>query len=63
METWPYQRLRQLGFIDVHDYEYWRQVPDSRLQRYYTADLTSGKVKPKTENRPYFLWPVRGTAR
>lgn len=62
METWPYQRLRQIGFIDVRDYEYWTSTRQSSTE-IYTADLTIGKVKPKTENKPYFLWPVRGTAR
>lgn len=62
METWPYQRLRQLGFIDVRDYEYWTSTRQSPTE-IYTADLTTGKIKPKTENKPYFLWPVRGTAR
>lgn len=62
MDTWPYKRLRQLGFMDVRDYDYWtstRQSPDEM----FTADLVSGNIKPKAENKPYFLWPVRGTER
>ncbi len=62
METWPYQRLRQLGFIDVRDYEYWTITRQSPTE-VYTADMTTGKIKPKTESKPYFLWPVRGTER
>lgn len=62
IETWPYQRLRQLGFIDVRDYEYWTSSRQSPTEM-FTADMNNGKVKPKPENKPYFLWPVRGTAR
>lgn len=62
METWPYQRLRQLGFIDVRDYEYWTSSRQSKTEM-FTADMVSGKVKPKPENMPYFLWPVRGAGR
>ena len=62
METWPYQRLRQLGFIDVRDYEYWTSTRQSPTEM-YTVDMTTGRIKPKTESRPYFLWPVRGSGR
>ena len=62
METWPYQRLRQLGFIDVRDYEYWTSTRQSPTEM-YTVDMITGKIKPKTESKPYFLWPVRGTGR
>jgi len=62
METWPYQRLRQLGFIDVRDYEYWTSTRQSPTEM-YTVDMTTGKIKPKTESKPYFLWPVRGSER
>jgi hypothetical protein len=62
METWPYQRLRQLGFIDVRDYDYWTSTRQSPTEM-YTADLATGKIKPKTESKAYFLWPVRGAGR
>jgi hypothetical protein len=62
IETWPYQRLRQLGFIDVRDYEYWTNSRQSPTE-VFTADMTNGRVKPKPESKPYFLWPVRGTER
>ena len=62
METWPYQRLRQLGFIDVRDYEYWTSTRQSSTEM-YTVDMTNGRIKPKTESKPYFLWPVRGSGR
>lgn len=62
METWPYQRLRQLGFIDVRDYEYWTSTRQSPTEM-YTVDMSTGRIKPKTESRPYFLWPVRGSGR
>jgi hypothetical protein len=28
----------------------------------WTADLTNGKVAPKQEGKPYYLWPVRGNS-
>ncbi len=59
MDSWPYQKLRQLGFIDVRDYEYWTATRQSPTEM-WTADLASGVVAPKQENKPYYLWPVRG---
>ena len=59
MSTWPYQKLRLLGFSDVRDYEYWtssRQSPEE----IWIADLTNGNIAPKKEDKPYYLWPVRG---
>ncbi|MFZ2951267.1 MAG: DUF1566 domain-containing protein [Desulfuromonadaceae bacterium] len=61
MDTWPYQKLRQLGFIDVRDYEYWTSTRQSPTE-IWTADLSSGKVSPKQEAKPYYLWPVRGNS-
>ncbi len=60
MDTWPYQKLRQLGFIDVRDYEYWTSTRQSPTE-IWTADLTNGKLAPKPEGKPYQLWPVRGS--
>jgi hypothetical protein len=62
METWPYQRLRQLGFIDVRDYDYWTSSRQSATEM-FTVDMNTGRIKPKPESRPYFLWPVRGIER
>lgn len=62
METWPFQRLRQFGFIDVRDYDYWTATRQSPSE-IWTADLLSGKISVKSEAKPYFLWPVRGTSR
>lgn len=59
METWPYQVLRQLGFQDVKDYGYWTSTRESNSEM-YIADLSSGKLESKTEDKPYYLWPVRG---
>ncbi len=59
LETWPFQKLRQLGFINVRDYDYWtstRQSPEEM----WVADLAGGRVLPKSEAKPYCLWPVRG---
>lgn len=61
MDTWPYQKLRQLGFIDVRDYEYWTSTRQSPTE-IWTADMTSGKVAPQQEGKPYYLWPVRGNS-
>lgn len=61
IETWPYQKLLQLGFIEVRDYEYWTSTRDSSTD-IYTADLASGKIELKKE-KLYYLWPVRGNAR
>lgn len=61
MDTWPYQRLRQFGFIDVRDYEYWTSSRQSTTEM-WTADLVSGKVAPNLESKPYYLWPVRGSS-
>lgn len=62
MDTWPFQKLRQMGFIDVRDYEYWTSTRQSPTEM-WTADLTTGAIAPKPENRPYNLWPVRGNSR
>ncbi|OGU17792.1 MAG: hypothetical protein A2076_10820 [Geobacteraceae bacterium GWC2_53_11] len=62
MDTWPFQKLRQMGFIDVRDYEYWTSTRQSPSEM-WTADLTTGAIAPKPENRPYNLWPVRGNSR
>ena len=59
MDTWPYQRLLQLGFINVHDYEYWTSTRESPTEM-WTADMASGRVAPNPEKKPYYLWPVRG---
>ena len=61
MDTWPYQKLRQVGFIDVRDYEYWTSTRQSPTE-IWTADLASGKVAPKQEGKPYYLWPIRGNS-
>ena len=61
MDTWPYQKLRQLGFIDVRDYEYWTSTRKSSTEM-WTADLANGTVAPKKEAKPYYLWPVRGNS-
>jgi len=62
MDTWPYEKLRQLGFSDVRDYDYWTSNRQSPTEM-FTADLASGKILPKPENKPYYLWPVRGMSR
>ncbi len=59
VETWPYQALRDLGFEDVRDYGYWTSTRESNSEM-YIADFASGKVTVKPEDRPYYLWPVRG---
>lgn len=59
VETWPYQVLRQLGFEDVKDYGYWTSSRESPSQM-YIADFATGKIMPKPEDKPYYLWPVRG---
>jgi Protein of unknown function (DUF1566) len=62
METWPYQKLRQIGFIEVRDYDYWTATRQSPTE-IWTADMASGLIRPKTESKPYYLWPIRGTSR
>jgi hypothetical protein len=59
METWPYQQLLQLGFVDVRGYLYWTGSRRSTTEM-WTADMVSGKLAARPENKPYFLWPVRG---
>jgi len=59
METWPFRQLRQLGFQDVRDYDYWTATRYSDTEL-WVADLASGQIRPKTEAKPYCLWPVRG---
>lgn len=61
-ETWPYRKLGQLGFLDVRDYDYWTATRMS-ADELWTADLAAGRVVPKPDSRPYYLWPVRGSAR
>lgn len=59
VETWPYQVLRNLGFQDVKDYGYWTSTRESNSE-IYIADFATGKVAAKPEDKPYYLWPVRG---
>lgn len=59
VETWPYQALRNLGFEDVKDYGYWTSTRESSSEM-YIADFAIGKVTVKPEDKPYYLWPVRG---
>jgi len=59
VETWPYQVLRNLGFQDVKDYGYWTSTRESNSEM-YIADFATGKVAAKPEDKPYYLWPVRG---
>ena len=59
VETWPYQALRNLGFEDVKDYGYWTSNRESSSEM-YIADFATGKVTIKPEDKPYYLWPVRG---
>lgn len=59
VETWPYQVLRNLGFEDVKDYGYWTSTRESNSEM-YIADFATGKVTIKPEDKPYYLWPVRG---
>ena len=61
METWPYQKLRQFGFVDVRDYEYWTATRESPTE-IWIADLASGKIAPKQEGKAYCLWPIRGNS-
>jgi uncharacterized protein DUF1566 len=61
-ETWPYQKLRQLGFSDVRDYDYWTATRNSP-EELWIADLASGRIEPKPDAKPYYLWPVRGGAK
>lgn len=59
MDTWPYQKLRQLGFVDVRDYEYWTSTRTSP-GAIWTVDMSNGNIAPKPEAKPCYLWPVRG---
>lgn len=59
-ETWPYQKLRQMGFTDVRDYDYWTASRNSS-EEMWVANLANGQVQPKPDNKPYYLWPVRGS--
>lgn len=58
-DTWPYQKLRQIGFSDVRDYDYWTSTRQSS-EELWIADLASGQVVSKSDANPYYLWPVRG---
>lgn len=62
METWPYRKLGQLGFVNVRDYDYWTSTRPEPNQM-WIADLASGRISAKPDNKPFLLWPVRGTAR
>ena len=62
VETWPFQVLRNLGFQDVKDYGYWTSTHESNNE-IYVADLATGKITVKPEDKPYYLWPVRGGGR
>jgi len=46
---------------DVRDYEYWTSTRQSPTE-IWTDDLASGKIAPKREGKPYYLWPVRGNS-
>jgi uncharacterized protein DUF1566 len=62
MESWPYRRLTELGFVNVRDYDYWtssRPAPDQM----WIADLASGRISAQPDNKPFCLWPVRGSSR
>ena len=59
MDTWPFQNLRQAGFQDVRDYGYWTITRHSQHEL-WIADLASGRIVPKPDDKPYYLWPVRG---
>ena len=59
VDTWPYQVLRNLGFQDVKDYGYWTSNRESNSEM-YIADFANGKITAKPEDKPYYLWPVRG---
>lgn len=61
-DTWPYKRLRQLGFIDVRNDQYWTSTRTSPSEM-FTADMTNGKVTARSEEKPFYLWPVRGGGR
>ncbi len=61
-ETWPFQKLKQLGFVDVRDYGYWTSSRESSDDM-WIADLANGKISPKSDKNAYFLWPVRGEKR
>ncbi len=61
-DTWPYQKLRQIGFQDVRDYDYWTATRKS-AEELWIADLAGGQVVPKSDAKPYYLWPVRGGRR
>lgn len=58
-ETWPYNKLRQLGFLDVRDYDYWTSTRKSP-EELWVADLAHGQIVPKPDKKAYYLWPVRG---
>jgi hypothetical protein len=61
-DTWPYQKLRQMGFTDVRDYDYWTSTRKSP-EEMWVADFASGAIVPKPDSNPYYLWPVRGATR
>ena len=57
--TWPYNRMMELGFTDVRDYDYWTSSRKSPNEM-WTTDMATGQISVKPESRPYYLWPVRG---
>lgn len=59
METWPYQNLKRAGFQDVRDYGYWTTTRHSQSEL-WIADFASGQIMAKPDDKPYYLWPVRG---
>ena len=59
METWPYQKLGQLGFLNVRDYDYWTATRETK-DTMWIANMVDGSTKPKEDTKPYFVWPVRG---
>lgn len=59
VESWPYQILRNFGFQDVKDYGYWTSTREASSE-IYIADFATGKITAKPEDKPYYLWPVRG---
>ncbi|MCF8054645.1 MAG: DUF1566 domain-containing protein [Deltaproteobacteria bacterium] len=59
IRTWPYQRLRDLGFLDVHDYDYWT-ASRANASKFWIVNLGNGNFAVLDENASYMLWPVRG---
>jgi len=51
--------MLRIGFINVRDYDY-RTATRQSPEEMWVADLASGQILPKSEAKPYCLWPVRG---